>query len=399
MAANPPDDPIAGLPAALADRLADVLYRAVDAAARAAALRQLVDAHPEHAAALRAAAAAAAARGASAPDGAAVDAPPTPVGEAIGPFCVLGLLGRGGYGEVFLAEQSTPVRRRVALKVLKRGMDSGAILRRFAREQQVLARMNHDGIARFLDAGMSPGGQPYFAMELVEGRPIVAHCAEHGLGLRARLDLFVGVCSNYLCDLASGDPVLVSGPAGKRFLLPVDRSAHDYLFVATGTGIAPFRGMLHELLVGPPAGSPWRDSWQGPCQSRIHLVMGSPYTSDLLYDGWLRELAQRHPSFSYHPVVSREALARPGWGPHAHQYVAARMDLFAPLLSSDRTLVYLCGLAGMQIGLFKAMASAGVAGGYLNVHEEISAADPSQWTDEQVKRRIRPTHRCMMEVY
>lgn len=216
---------------------------------------------------------------------------------------------------------------------------------------------------------------------------------------QGRSGLFVGVCSNYLCDLASGDPVLVSGPAGKRFLLPVDRSAHDYLFVATGTGIAPFRGMLHELLVGPPAGSPWRDSWQGPCQSRIHLVMGSPYTSDLLYDGWLRELAQRHPSFSYHPVVSREALARPGWGPHAHQYVAARMDLFAPLLSSDRTLVYLCGLAGMQIGLFKAMASAGVAGGYLNVHEEISAADPSQWTDEQVKRRIRPTHRCMMEVY
>jgi ferredoxin--NADP+ reductase len=211
--------------------------------------------------------------------------------------------------------------------------------------------------------------------------------------------LFLGVCSNYLCDLAPGDRVMVSGPAGKRFLLPVDRGAHDYLFVATGTGVAPFRGMIHELLVGPAEGTPARDSWTGPCRSRIHLVMGTPYSTDLLYDGWLRELQSRHPNFSYHPVISREALPKPGWGPHAHHYIAGRMDVFEPLLRSDRTLMYLCGLAGMQIGLFRSMAAAGLAAGFLNIHEEISGTDPAHWSDEQIKRRIRPTHRCMLEVY
>jgi ferredoxin--NADP+ reductase len=211
--------------------------------------------------------------------------------------------------------------------------------------------------------------------------------------------LFLGVCSNYLCDLAPGDTAMVSGPAGKRFLLPVDRDAHDYLFLATGTGIAPFRGMIHELLVGPPEGSAARQSWNGPCRSRIHLVMGTPYTTDLLYDGWLSELQSRHPNFTYHPVISREALPKPGWGPHAHHYVAGRIDEFAPMLRSDRTLMYLCGLAGMQVGLFRSIAAAGLAGGFLNIQDEISGIDPSTWTDEQVKRRIRPTHRCMMEVY
>ncbi len=222
---------------------------------------------------------------------------------------------------------------------------------------------------------------------------------ERSPGDDGRGGLFLGVCSNYLCDLAPGDSVMVSGPAGKRFLLPVDRDAHDYLFMATGTGIAPFRGMIHELLVGPPEGSAGRQSWSGPCRSRIHCVMGTPYTTDLLYDGWLRELQSRHPNFTYHPVISREALPKPGWGPHAHHYVTGRMDEFAPMLRSDRTLMYLCGLAGMQIGLFRSIAAAGLAGGFLNIHEEISATDPAQWTDEQVKRRIRPTHRCMLEVY
>ena len=84
--------------------------------------------------------------------------------------------------------------------------------------------------------------------------------------------LFLGVCSNYLCDLNEGDEVLLTGPSGKRFLLPQSPHEHGYLFVATGTGIAPFRGMLMELLESP----------DGPCKSRIDLVMGVPYTSDLL---------------------------------------------------------------------------------------------------------------------
>jgi ferredoxin--NADP+ reductase len=115
--------------------------------------------------------------------------------------------------------------------------------------------------------------------------------------------LFLGVCSNWLCDRKAGDAIDVSGPNGKRFLLPTDPSRHDYVFLATGTGIAPFRGFLIELLVGPPAGSPAAATWKR-CESRIELIMGSPYTTDLLYDDLLRDLAKKYPNFHYHPVVS-----------------------------------------------------------------------------------------------
>ncbi|MSQ89906.1 MAG: hypothetical protein EXS01_00725 [Phycisphaerales bacterium] len=211
--------------------------------------------------------------------------------------------------------------------------------------------------------------------------------------------LMLGVCSNWLCDRAVGDEVRVSGPNGKRFVLPTDPSAHDYLFVATGTGIAPFRGMIHELLVGPGDNSPARESWPGPCASRIHLVMGCPYRTDLLYDGWFRQVASEHPNFSYHTVISREPLPHVGHGPHTHHYVDARMDFFRPLLASTRTLIYACGLAGMQVGIFRALAIAGLGAGYLTVHEEIASIPPTEWTTEQLKRRVRPTHRCMLEVY
>lgn len=211
--------------------------------------------------------------------------------------------------------------------------------------------------------------------------------------------LILGVCSNWLCDCKVGDEVRVSGPNGKRFVLPADPSAHDYIFLATGTGIAPFRGMIHELLVGPPEGSPWRATWNGPCRSQIHLVMGAPYRTDLLYDSWFRALASEHKNFSYHTVISREPLPQPGHGPHAHHYVATRMDHFRPLLESNRTLMYACGLAGMQVGVFQALAVAGLGGGYLSVHEELAHVPPEEWTTEQIKRRVRPTHRCMLEVY
>ena len=125
--------------------------------------------------------------------------------------------------------------------------------------------------------------------------------------------LFLGVCSNYVCDLKPGEPVAVTGPAGKRFLLPQDPSQHDFLFLATGTGIAPFRGMVMELLQGPPEGSPWKANWKR-CGSRVELVMGSPYTTDLLYDDLLRGLAKQHANFHYHPVISRETRADGGRG-------------------------------------------------------------------------------------
>jgi len=211
--------------------------------------------------------------------------------------------------------------------------------------------------------------------------------------------LFLGVWSNYVCDLKPGDPVAVTGPAGKRFLLPADPDQHDYLFLATGTGIAPFRGMVMELLQGPPLGSPWKADWK-PCRSRVELVMGSPYTTDLLYDDLFRDLAAKHPNFHYHPVISRETRPDGGRGEYAHQFIERRLgDRYHAMLRSPRTLIYVCGLAGMQMGLFRMLGHRGLGPGYLTVDPQIDQVPPAEWTDEHLKRRVRPTHRCMIEVY
>ncbi|MFY9341665.1 MAG: bifunctional serine/threonine-protein kinase/formylglycine-generating enzyme family protein [Planctomycetota bacterium] len=113
----------------------------------------------------------------------------------IGPYHVLETLGEGGMGVVYLAEQREPVRRRVALKVIKAGMDSKAVLRRFEAERQALAMMEHSCIATVLDAGLTSTGQPFFAMEYVKGIPITEYCDLHKLGLPERIALFQKVCS------------------------------------------------------------------------------------------------------------------------------------------------------------------------------------------------------------
>jgi len=101
------------------------------------------------------------------------DAPPEETtGATIGPYTLLGLIGEGGFGLVFLAEQQHPVRRRVAVKVLKPGMDSRRVIARFEAERQALAMMDHPNIAKMLDAGETASGRPYFAMELVKGDSI-----------------------------------------------------------------------------------------------------------------------------------------------------------------------------------------------------------------------------------
>jgi len=210
--------------------------------------------------------------------------------------------------------------------------------------------------------------------------------------------LFTGVCSNHVCDLREGDPIAVAGPNGKRFLLPADRNAHDYLFLATGTGIAPFRGFIHELFVGPPAGTPLHAAWR-PCTSNVHLVMGTPYTSDLIYDDFFRQVAKEQQNFSYHTVISRETRPDGGNGEYIHHYLDRALPQFDGLLRNERTLIYICGLAGMQVGVFQTLAKRGLAGGFLDLHEEVKGVPPADWTPEQVKRRVHATRRCMLEVY
>jgi serine/threonine protein kinase/tetratricopeptide (TPR) repeat protein len=115
-------------------------------------------------------------------------------GTSIGPYRLIEQLGEGGFGVVHLAEQTAPVRRLVALKVLKPGMDSAAVLGRFEAERQALALMDHPGICKVLDAGATPKGLPYFAMELVRGSPITEYCDLHRLDTPERLKLFMSVC-------------------------------------------------------------------------------------------------------------------------------------------------------------------------------------------------------------
>lgn len=114
--------------------------------------------------------------------------------EQVGPYRVLHEIGRGGMGLVYEAEQTDPVKRRVALKVIKPGMDSGEVVRRFEVERQVLFSLEHPHISRAYDAGTTDHGRPYFAMELVAGLPIDRYCDNEALDLEARLHLFVRVC-------------------------------------------------------------------------------------------------------------------------------------------------------------------------------------------------------------
>jgi serine/threonine protein kinase/tetratricopeptide (TPR) repeat protein len=116
-------------------------------------------------------------------------------GAMVGPYRLMEEIGEGGMGLVYVAEQQHPVRRKVALKLIKPGMDSRQVVARFEQERQALALMDHPNIAKVLDAGATPDGRPYFVMELVKGVPITRFCDDNRLSLRERLGLFVGVCS------------------------------------------------------------------------------------------------------------------------------------------------------------------------------------------------------------
>ena len=146
-------------------------------------------------------------------------------GMNIGPYKLLQRIGEGGMGIVYMAEQQEPIRRLVAVKIIKPGLDSAEVLARFEAERQALALMDHPNVARVLDAGATASGQPYFVMELIQGIPITDYCNQCRLNPRERLELFIPVCqavqhahqkgiihrdlkpSNVLIALYDGQPV------------------------------------------------------------------------------------------------------------------------------------------------------------------------------------------------
>jgi serine/threonine protein kinase len=128
------------------------------------------------------------------PGGTLILPPSEKAGDRIGRYKLLQQIGEGGCGVVYMAEQEEPVRRRVALKIIKLGMDTKSVIARFEAERQALAMMEHSHIAKVLDAGATTTGRPYFVMELIRGSPITEYCDQHHLATPARLELFVQVC-------------------------------------------------------------------------------------------------------------------------------------------------------------------------------------------------------------
>ena len=116
------------------------------------------------------------------------------IGQHVGPYKLLELLGEGGFGDVYLAEQKEPLRRTVALKVIKPGRDTRQVIARFEAERQALTLMDHPHIAKVLDAGATDTGRPYFVMELIRGISITEYCNQCSLTTRERLELFASVC-------------------------------------------------------------------------------------------------------------------------------------------------------------------------------------------------------------
>ena len=152
-------------------------------------------------------------------------APPQP--ERIGPYRILHVLGEGGMGIVYEAEETEALKRRVALKVIRAGLDSREVFARFQIERQALAVMDHPAIAKVLQAGTAESGQPYFAMELVKGLPIVRYCDMRRLSIAERVELFIAVLQGTGDDRAGMIELGVDGQHANAKQREGDVGIHD----------------------------------------------------------------------------------------------------------------------------------------------------------------------------
>jgi ferredoxin--NADP+ reductase len=197
--------------------------------------------------------------------------------------------------------------------------------------------------------------------------------------------LYIGVASNYLADLKPGDTVKVTGPSGKRFLLPENGKDFNYLFFATGTGIAPFRGMIMELFA------------KGDYQNDCSLIFGCPYRTDLLYSDYFEKMAQEHSNFHYLKSISRESRRKDGSKHYVQTKIEDEEALLLPILKKKNTLIYICGLKGMEAGIYKELLRLG-----LDEYLEIRKNLPDDLNDiprSDIKKFMKPSARTFEEVY
>lgn len=197
--------------------------------------------------------------------------------------------------------------------------------------------------------------------------------------------LYLGVASNYLSDLQPGDKVMMTGPSGKRFLLPENAGDYNYLFFATGTGIAPYRGMIKELFE------------EGSYENNCALVFGCPYRTDLLYSDFLEELDKEKKNFHYLKSISRENRRTDGSKYYVQTQLEEEEELLLPILKKENTLIYICGMKGMEIGIYKQLVRLGLFD-YVQIKKDLpDSLDDIPW--DKFKRFIKPSDRTFEEVY
>lgn len=196
--------------------------------------------------------------------------------------------------------------------------------------------------------------------------------------------LYLGVASNYLADLKPGAKVKLTGPSGRRFLLPENALDFNYLFFATGTGIAPFRGMIKEL---------YEQNYENDCV----LIFGCPYRTDLLYADYFDEMDKEHDNFHYLPSVSREKRREDGSKYYVQSKLVDEKDLLMPILQKDNTLIYICGLKGMEQGIYRELLKQGL-NDYLKIRKQLPE-NIDNIPHGDFKKYIKPSDRTFEEVY
>jgi len=241
------------------------------------------------------------------------------VGERIGAFTLLARLGEGGVGVVYRAEQAEPLRRAVAFKVIKPGMDTREVLARFDAERQALAVMDHPGIARVYEAGVTPRGRPYFAMELVEGVPLTRYCDERSLSVPARLELFLQVCHAVQHahqkgvihrDLKPSNILVTTGDGGA----PVPKIIDFGISKAVAAGSAPPFRAVTELaaFVGTPGYmSPEQAAGEAGLDTRSDIYSLGVVLHELLTGRTPHESGGRLDPLEWRRRIREEEAARP----------------------------------------------------------------------------------------